>query len=96
MQRFLIEVPHEAEAVACARAAQVLLRTGSHFVTHADFGCMDGDHRAWIVVEGESKAEVRNILPVPYRANARIVGLNKFSLEELETLIEKHRGSAGV
>ena len=96
MPRFLIEVPHEAEVVACARAAQVLLRTGSHFLTHADFGCSDGDHRAWIVVEGDSKAEVRNILPIPYRANARIVGLNKFSLEELDTLIEGHRGSAGV
>ncbi|MBZ5639976.1 MAG: hypothetical protein LAO51_14610 [Acidobacteriia bacterium] len=96
MPRFLIEVPHEAEVVACARAAQVLLRTGSHFLTHADFGCNDGDHRAWIVVEGDSKAEVRNVLPVPYRANARIIGLNKFSLEELETLIERHQGNAGV
>ena len=96
MSRFLIEVPHEAEVMACARAVQVLMQTGSHFLTHADFGCKDGDHRAWIVVEGDSKAEVRNILPIPYRANARIVGLNKFSLEELETLIERHRGNAGV
>jgi hypothetical protein len=42
MPRFLIEVQHEEEAVACARAAQVLLRTGSHFLTHAEFGCKDG------------------------------------------------------
>jgi hypothetical protein len=96
MSRFLIEVPHEEEVVACARAVQVLLQTGSHFLTHAEFGCKDGDHRAWIFVEGNSKAEVRNILPVPYRAKARIVELNKFSLEELETLMEQHRGSPGV
>ena len=96
MPRFLIEVSHEAEVVACARAAKVLLRTGSHFLTHADFGCKDGDHRAWIVIEGDSKADVRNVLPIPYRANARIVGLNKFSLEELDTLIEWHQGNAGV
>jgi len=93
MPRFLIEVQHEEEAVACARAAQVLLRTGSHFLTHAEFGCKDGDHRAWTFVEGDPKAEVRNILPLPDRAKARIVGLNKFSLEELDTLIQGHRSS---
>jgi hypothetical protein len=90
--RFLIEVPHESETVACARAAQLLLQTGSHYLTNADFGCKDGDHRAWIVVEGESKDEVRNVLPPAYRAKARIVGLNKFSLNELEQLLKHHGG----
>jgi len=90
MQRFLIEVPHEAEAIACARAAKALLELGSHFVTHADFGCNDGDHRAWIVVEGESKSEVRNILPPPFRAAARITGLNKFSLQHVDELLQSH------
>ena len=90
MPRFLIEVPHEAETVACARAAQVLLRTGSHYLTHADFGCMDGDHRAWIIVEGESKEEARNMLPPIYRSVARVVGLNKFSLAEIEQLVKHH------
>jgi hypothetical protein len=95
MPRFLIEVPHEAETVACARAAKVLLQTGSHFLTHADFGCMDGDHRAWIVLEGESKAQVRNMLPSPYRGKALIVGLNKFSLDELDALIHSHKERPG-
>ena len=91
MPRFLVEVPHEAETVACARAAKVLLQTGSHFVTHADFGCLDGDHRAWIVLEGDSKSQVRNMLPVPYRSKALIVGLNKFSMDELDALIHSHK-----
>ena len=92
MPRFLIEVPHETEVVACSKAAKLLLETGSHFVTHADFGCMDGDHRAWIFVEGQDKAEVRNMVPVSYRSAARIVGLNKFSIEELDELIRLHGG----
>ena len=95
MPRFLIEVPHEAETVACARAAKVLLQTGSHFVTHADFGCLDGDHRAWIVLEGDSKSQVRNMLPVPYRSKALIVGLNKFSIDELDVLIHSHKERPG-
>jgi hypothetical protein len=92
MPRFLIEVPHESEPVACARAAKLLLETGSHYLTHADFGCLDGDHRAWIVVEGESKNEVRNTLPPAYRSAARIVALNKFSIQELDQLVQHHGG----
>lgn len=92
MPRFLIEVPHESDQVACARAAQLLLQTGSHYLTHADFGCKDGDHRAWIVVEGRNKDEVRQTLPPAYRASARIVGLNKFTLEELGELLKHHGG----
>ena len=38
MARFLIEVPHEPELIACARAVEILLKTGSHFLTHADWG----------------------------------------------------------
>lgn len=92
MPRYLIEVPHEAETVACARAAKLLLQTGSHYLTHADFGCKDGDHRAWIIVDADSKHEARNTLPAAYRAMASIVGLNKFSIGELEELIKHHGG----
>ena len=91
MPRFLLEVPHEAESIACARAVQVLLQTGSHFLTHADFGCRDGDHRAWIVLEASSKEEARNALPPAYRGTARIVGLNKFTIEEIDELLTHHR-----
>jgi len=92
MARFLIEVPHESEMVACARAVQLLLQTGSHFLTHADFGCRDDDHRAWIVVETDSKEEARGVLPPAFRGQARITELNKFSLAELKELLEHHRG----
>lgn len=92
MPRFLIEVPHEAETVACARAVQILLKTGSHYLTNADFGCRDGDHRSWIIVECDTREEARNTLPPVFRDAAKIVGLNKFSLEEIEELLTHHKG----
>ena len=92
MPRFLLEVPHESEVVACARAVKVLLQSGSHFLTHADFGCYDGVHKAWIVVEVDSKDEARNTLPPAYRPSATIVELSKFGLEELDDLIRRHTG----
>jgi hypothetical protein len=90
MPKFLIEVPHEAEMLACARVVQVFLNTGSHFLTHADWGCMDGEHKAWIIVEVDSKEEARCILPPPFRAQAKIVGLNKFSIEEIHQILSHH------
>ena len=90
MARFLIEVPHEAEVVAYARAIKILLETGSHFLTHADFGCEDGVHKGWIVVDVDSKKEARNMLPIPYRRQATIVELCKFGIAELDELIRHH------
>ena len=91
MARFLIEVPHEAEKIACARAVRILLTTGSHFLTHSDFGCLDREHKAWIIVDGENKEEIRSIVPPTYRSQAKIVKLNKFALEEIDDLLRQHK-----
>lgn len=91
MERFLIEVPHEAEKIACARAVKLLLTTGSHFLTHADWGCHDGEHVGWIIVEADNKEQARAVLPPAYRTQARIVKLNKFTLEEIDDLLGYHR-----
>ena len=92
MERFLIEVSHEDEKVACANAIRILLTTGSHFLTHTDWGCMDGDHTGRIVVEVESKEQARSILPPAYRSRAKIVKLNKFTLEEIDEILSHHQG----
>jgi hypothetical protein len=92
MAKFLIEVPHKAEKVACLRAIQILLQTGSHYLTNAEFGCYDGDHKAWVIVDVDSKEEARGILPPIYRSQAKIVGLNRFKMEEVEEMLRHHQG----
>lgn len=94
MNRVLIEVPHETEKVACARAIRSLLRSGSHFLTHADFGCRDGEHKAWVTVDAKDKEEALSIVPMPYRSQSRVVQLNKFTLEEIEDFLGNHEGQA--
>lgn len=89
MPRFLIEVPHEATTAACNKAIEVFLRTGSHFLTHADWGCKDGEHKAWLTVDIEAKDAARAIVPADYRANARVVQLNKFTMDE-DRIIKSH------
>lgn len=89
MPRFLIEVHHEAEQLACARIVQIFLSTGSHYMTHADWGCMDGEHTAWIIVEVDSKEQARSILPPAFRSQAKIVALNKFTIEQINGFISQ-------
>lgn len=91
MARFLIEVPHSGTTVDCAHTVEVFLRTGSHFLAQADWGCKDGDHRAWIVLEVESKEEARNVIPPIFRAQAKIVQLNAFTMREIEDLLQGHK-----
>ena len=88
--KFLIEVPHEETVVACARVVDVFLRTGSHFLSTADWGCRDGVHKAWIVVDVDSKDEARGIVPPAFRAQATIVQLNAFTLEEIKNILHEH------
>ncbi len=96
MQRFLIEVPHEPEPLACIIAVRTLMKMGSHFLTNADFGCHDGEHKGWLVLEAESREEARLVVPLPYRATAKVTGLNRFTLEELDELYKEHGGKPGA
>jgi hypothetical protein len=90
MPKFLIEVPHASETVACARVVEVFLRTGSHFLGRAEWGCKDGDHKAWLVVDVGTKDEARNIVPPAFRADAKIVQLNHFKLGDIEATLREH------
>jgi hypothetical protein len=92
MSKFLIEVPHEAEQKACALAVQLLLQTGSHYLTNAEWGCLDGEHKGWMMIDVGSKEEARGVLPPAYRSQAKIVQLNRFSLEEIDDILRHHSG----
>ena len=90
MPKFLIEVAHDAEVIACARVVEVFLKSGSHFLTNADWGCLDDQHSAWMLVEVESKGEALQIVPPALRPQAKIVQLNKFTMEQIEEIFRHH------
>lgn len=94
MPKYLIEVPHEEETIACIRAVEIFLKTGSHFLTNAEWGCFDGDHKAWFFAEVDSREDARNIVPPAYRPQAHIVELNRFTMDELEAMRKAHQGGS--
>jgi hypothetical protein len=90
MPKYLIEVPHDATMQACTRAIEVFLRTGSHFLSCADWGCEDGEHKAWLVVDVAGRDEARNIVPPDFRPQARIIALRTYSLRDVEDSQRQH------
>ena len=73
-----------------AKVVDAFLKTGSHFLTNADWGCQDGEHKAWLIVETDSKDEARLVLPPSFRKDARIVELRKFTLDDIGPIFRAH------
>ena len=89
--RFLIEVPHDPNTLACARVVEVFLKSGSHFLSRADWGCKDGDHKAWMIVDVDSKSEALGIVPPALRSKAKVVQLNFFTMQDIEDILRGHQ-----
>jgi hypothetical protein len=60
-------------------------------VTHADWGCRDGNHKAWLIVGVGGKDEATRIVPAALRAGAKVTSLNKFTVEEIDTILREHQ-----
>ena len=90
MPKFFIEVPHEASFTACTKAIRVFLATGSHFLTNAEWGCMDGEHKAWFFIDMDTKEEARNVVPYAFRGNAKITELSRFTLQKIDEMVRDH------
>ena len=91
MTRYLVEVSHENTKQARQRAVLVFMATGSHFMTNADWGCSDDVHKAWFIVDMESKDQAILMLPPLFRPNAKVVALQRFGMEDVDRTMEQHK-----
>ncbi|MBI3004223.1 MAG: hypothetical protein HYY49_02260 [Ignavibacteriales bacterium] len=80
MDRYLIISPHTGED--CAKVVKQVEAMG--YITHFDWGCKDGDHTAWAIIEADGKAEALLSVPSSVRHTARAVKLVKFSPKDAE------------
>jgi hypothetical protein len=90
MNKYLIEVHHAADIYECKQTVSVFLSSGSHFLTNADWGCKDGIHKAWFMMDADSKDEVMRIVPPAFRKDTTIIQLTKFGLSDYEDLKNRH------
>jgi hypothetical protein len=96
MTKYLVEVKHDDDRLACLRSIQILLSTGNHFLMNADWGCHDGVHKAWFVLEVEKKADAMRIIPPLYRKDTTIIELEKFNLHEVEAMLADHHSTSSA
>ena len=83
MASFLIEVPHGEDKLACVKAIKIFVDSGSHFLKNADWGCSDSEHKAWMIVDVDTKEQAKQIVPPNYRQDAKITRLFKLSEKEV-------------
>ena len=81
MDRYLIETPHTAQD--CLMLVEQVYAMG--YLHHFDWGCPEGVHSGWAIIEAESYDQARLAVPPYIRAKARIVRLNKFTGETITT-----------
>ena len=86
MPRYLVEIPHQPTLAECLREMHGFMRAGVHWLTTADWGCMSGDHRAWITFEAEDDTAARRAIPPVVREKARLIALTKFNVAQVKLL----------
>lgn len=89
MPRYLIEIRHSKEHEGCVKSLAAIMNYGSHLVTQAEFGCEDGVHSGWLIVDADSHNEARCMVPPPYRADASVVKLRKWTKDQIEAMLKE-------
>jgi hypothetical protein len=82
MDRYLIISDHSNED--CLHILDLVQAQG--YLHHYDWGCKDGVHVGWVIIEAENKEEALLSVPPLIRNKARAVRLNKFTDEDLLNL----------
>jgi hypothetical protein len=81
--RFLIESPHTPED--CVTALDSIMSFSDKLFGRFDWGCKGGQHVGWATVEAQDETTARLFLPTKLRSDARVVPLNKFTIEDVQS-----------
>jgi hypothetical protein len=87
MGKYLIEVKHGGDKNSCLLAIQSFLASRSHYVSSVEWGCLEGERKAWLIIKTENKETALRILPAAYRQNAKITEIHKLTLKEIDQAV---------
>jgi hypothetical protein len=85
MEKFIVISHHTGSD--CVRALKEVLAIG--YLTHFEWGCKDGAHTGWAILEAESKAQAMMSVPNFLRSQATVVQLTKFEPESVKAMHTK-------
>ncbi|HET6807915.1 MAG TPA: hypothetical protein VFH28_02545 [Nitrososphaera sp.] len=77
MERFLIESPHTARE--CKLVVKLVQSMG--YLNNFDWGCREGVHMGWAMIEAENAAQALGVVPALIRNQATAIKLSKWESE---------------
>ncbi len=87
MTRYFVESIHTPEE--CLHALDEILAKGSDILEKYEWGCMAGDHTGYAIMEAASELEVKRTIPSFLVGKAKVVKLNKFTVEQVRDFHKK-------
>ena len=91
MAKYMIEAPHTAPE--CLESVDEVLAMGAEVLDKYHWGCMAGVHNGWAVVEAESEAAARNMVPTSQRGKWPITEVTKITPAEIEQYKAAHQAT---
>jgi N-dimethylarginine dimethylaminohydrolase len=85
MKKFLVISNHTGPD--CIKALKETLAIG--YLNHFDWGCKDGVHTGWAILEAEDKEQAMLSVPTFLRGHAQVVQLTRFQPDKVEAMHEK-------
>ncbi len=82
--QYLIESPHTKEE--CMAALDSIAQQGKNMLNKWDWGCMDGNHTGYALVEAQNENEALRQVPENIRNKAKVHKVTKFSSEEINAM----------
>lgn len=84
MDKYIVIIPHtNADCLAVLKQVEAI---GA--ITHFEWGCKDGDHTGWAVIEASNKGEALMSVPTFQRSKAHVVKLTSFTPEDIRSMHE--------
>jgi len=87
MSRFLIASRHSDDE--CMRAMDATLANGTGVLDKFVFGCREGDHTAYAIVDSKSLSDALALVPDFLQENACVTKVEKFTPAEIRSLHAK-------
>lgn len=82
--KYLIQSPHTKQE--CLRELDEISAKGQKTLGQFFWGCGQGDHTGYAIVDAKSAGEARGLVPEFIREKASIIELVQFSPEQIKSL----------
>ena len=82
--KYLIQSPHTK--LECLRELDEISAKGQKSLEQFFWGCGQGDHTGYAIVDAKSAGEARGLVPEFIREKARIIELVQFTPEQIKSL----------